>query len=180
LIKSTDLNYLLPKKTPEKIRRAINEALINSANGEAKKMAVRTVKQHPSGDIVLYAEDKNDAKRLVKHQREWIFKISNKARTHRRTDGVVVHGVRTSISIRAEEIQKKLRFENTHLREAEVSYAGWLRRDISGKTKSSLIIEFGRSEHADIAIKNSVCFGAELLTYKYYHREGRLTRCYNC
>ena len=66
-------------------------------------MAVRVVRQHPSGDIILYAEDENDAQPLVKYQRKWIFRISNKARTHRRTYGVVVHGVRISVSIRVEE-----------------------------------------------------------------------------
>jgi hypothetical protein len=94
--------------------------------------------------------------------------------------GIVVHGVSTQIDIDAANIQEKIRYSDTRLKDVVVLRAVWLRRCMMGKRSSLLVIELEQPSHADSAIERGLCLGAELLACELYAKGCKLVQCFRC
>jgi hypothetical protein len=94
-----------------------------------------------------------------------------------------MHNVRTNqVNIKDQKkLVQQIKMENmSTLREAEITYTGWLTRSDAKKQASSLVMEFTRPEDANKAIEEGLIMGAEIYNCELYDRSCRLKRCFRC
>jgi hypothetical protein len=97
------------------------------------------------------------------------------------TYGILIHGVSTETDTeKTQDIADKIRWNNANLRDAQITYTGWLTKDLKGKRASSVVVEFDNPRHANEAILSSIVLGAQLFTCEYYDRDCKLKQCFRC
>jgi hypothetical protein len=93
----------------------------------------------------------------LKGKREWLSVLGTKAEVLEETYGVLVHGVpvnRVNVNNQAQIIEQLKMENNCIIKGMEIKFVGWLTpKTIPNKKASSLIIEFTKPEHANIAIE---------------------------
>jgi hypothetical protein len=183
IVKLHDSNPDLPirRVTNEQIIDQVNEALIGGPTGDPATKYVRAVKRLPSGDITLYTANRAHTDYLIKHRERWEKVISNKAKAHIPTYGILAHGISTEINISdTHKLAEDIKWDNPCLAEATITYIGWLKRDLDGKRASTLVIEFAKPQHADEMIRNGMFLNRGVFACEYYDRTCKLKQCFKC
>jgi hypothetical protein len=110
---------LLRRKTPEELRRRINDTLKQLATSTDKIPQVVAAKQLKSGDISIHATNAAKANQLKDNSEAWVQILGTRARVLKPTYGVLVHGVRTEKEnidpSNQAEATEKIRTENATL-----------------------------------------------------------------
>ena len=96
----------------------------------------------------------------LKGKREWLSTLGTKAEVLEETYRVLVYGVpanRVNVNNQAQVI-KQIKMENIYIiKGMEIKFVGWLSpKTIQNKKASSLIVEFTKPEHANIAINEGL------------------------
>lgn len=176
---------LLRQKTPEELRRTINEALQQQWPNSNQTTQIVAARQLKSGDIAIHTANTADAKLLKENPSAWLPSLGSRARVLKPTYGVLVHGVRTDKenidpNKQAEAIEK-IQTENATLHPGvKVTYAGWLTKNGAKKTASSLVVEFTTKEQANRVIREGLVLGACQHDCELYDRGCKLKQCYKC
>ena len=79
-----------------------------------------------------------------------------------------------------QKVAEKIRWHNSGLQGANITYTGWLKRETAGKRASSMVVEFDRPRDADHAIVYGLVSGAQLFSCEYYDRSCKLKQCFRC
>jgi hypothetical protein len=93
---SPEATALLRQKTPEQLRKKINDTLHQQAPNTSKPPQIVAVKQLKSGDISIHATNATEADLLKDSSDSWVRVLGTTARVLKPTYGVLVHGVRTA------------------------------------------------------------------------------------
>jgi hypothetical protein len=167
--------------TKELLMERVNQMLASSRNLEISRIKIVAVEQHPSGDLKLITHNAMDAQTLVQHREEWKKSLDADATVQVPTYGIIVHGVSTRVEVsNITEVRERIQWSNPELQNAVINYIGWLKRDVSEKRASSMVVEFDNPRDADYAILNGMVLGAEIFTCEYYDRNCKLKQWYRC
>jgi hypothetical protein len=182
-LRNQDSASVLRQKTPEDIRKRINDVL--QANDAENPIHIVAAKQLKSGDIAIHAANITDADKLREDSGHWPQILGSEARILKPTYGVLVHGVRTDKDnidpSRQTESIETIQTENSTLHPgAKVAYVGWLTRSGEEKVGSSLVVEFTTKEHADRAIREGLVLNACHHDCELYGRGCKLKQCFKC
>lgn len=64
--------------------------------------------------------------------------------------------------------------------QAEIKHIGWLTRDASAKTASTITIEFTKPEDANKVIDEGLIWQGEVFQCERYERQCRVKQCFKC
>ncbi|KAI9763106.1 MAG: hypothetical protein M1840_000918 [Geoglossum simile] len=149
-------NTQASRATREQVMEQINCAIQSSQNRSLSdpQVRIRAIKRHPSGDLALYTECKEHTELLIQYRAEWESSAGPKARVVVPTFGVLVHGISTEVEVsNTADIENRIKRDNLSYHEAQVTYTGWLKKDVTGKRASTMVVEFDKPQHADWAIE---------------------------
>jgi hypothetical protein len=79
-----------------------------------------------------------------------------------------------------EIVDNILRDNQPFIPRAEIKYVGWLTRNATSKSASSVIIEFTKPEDANKIIDEGLVWQGELFQCERYERQCRLKQCFKC
>ncbi|OJD18780.1 hypothetical protein ACJ73_08691 [Blastomyces percursus] len=121
--------------------------------------------------------------RVRQNSETWTRVLGSQARALIPTYGILVHRVRTNKENIDPEDQKssieKIQTENAMLHPgARVNYVGWLTKQGTKKTASSLVIELTTKEHANRMIREGLVLGACHYNCELYDKSCKLKQCY--
>jgi hypothetical protein len=66
------------------------------------------------------------------------------------------------------KVVEQIKWRNPALAVVTIGYTGWLRKDVTGKRASSMMVEFDNALQADQAIQYGLVLEAQLLTCECY------------
>jgi hypothetical protein len=173
----------LRRLTEKDIKERIAQALMADPTTTNLASQVTAAKQLKSGDIIIYTSTIEGAEAL-KGKREWLSTLGTKAEVLEETYGVLVHGVpvsRVNVNNQAQIIEQIKMENNCIIKGMEIKFVGWLSpKTIQNKKASSLIVEFTKPEHANMAIDEGLIIEAAMQQCEYYDRGCKLKQCFNC
>lgn len=175
---------MLKQKSPTDLCKRINEALQQAPDWSHPPNIV-AAKQLKSGDISIHTATSADAALLRRNPEAWTGLLGSQARALIPTYGVLVHGVRTNKENIDPDDQKssteRIQTENSALHPgARINYVGWLSKQGTKKTASSLVIEVTTKEHADRVIREGLVLGACHHNCELYDKSCKPKQCYKC
>lgn len=180
-LNETDAEKPSQRATTQELKERTNSILKTNQNTEIKKTQIIAVKRHPSGDVTLYTTDRESTEGLLAHKDDWQKVLGEKAEVRVSTYGILVHGVSTQMETQDSlKIEEKIQWDNPSLKEARVTYSGWLKRNLGEKRASTMVVEFDREEDADYAILSDIVFGAQIFACEYYDRACKARQCFRC
>lgn len=174
---------VLRRLTEKDIKERIAQALMAEPTTTNLASQVTAAKQLKSGDIIVYTSTIEGVEAL-KGKREWLSVLGTKAEVLEETYGVLVHGVpvnRVNVNNQAQVIEQ-IKMENSCIiKGMDIKFVGWLSpKTIQNKKASSLIVEFTKPEHANMAIDEGLIIEAAMQQCEYYDRGCKLKQCFNC
>jgi hypothetical protein len=129
----------------------------------------------------MYTDSKDHTDLLIKHKSVWEDSVGPKAKVVVPTYGILVHGISTELNAaETMDIENRIKKDNSSHQDARITYTGWLKKDITGKRASTMVIEFDNPQHADIAILKGLVSGAQMFTCEYYDRSCKLKQYFRC
>jgi hypothetical protein len=190
--KSREITVKINDPNPSsQVRRATRVQIMEQVNGaisrskhrdlQDPRIQVRAIKRHPSGDLTLYTDCKEHTDLLIKHKSVWEDSVGPKAKVVVPTYGILVHGISTELNVAdTTDIENRIRKDNPSHQDARITYTGWLKKDITGKRASTMVIEFDNPQHADTAILKGLVSGSQMFMCEYYDRSCKLKQCFRC
>lgn len=101
----------------------------------------------------------------------------------KQTYGLIAHGVLVrslDLSKQKNTIEHIKAANSRLLSEAEITYVGWLIKDLKHKTHSSLVIEFTNPELCDAVITSGFHWQSTTHCCALYDRSCRMKQCFWC
>jgi hypothetical protein len=117
----------------------------------------------------------------MKHASDWVKVLGSQAEIAVPTYGVLMHHVRTNeIDLNNQKkLAERIKMENSNtIKDADITYVGWLTRSRAKKQTSSLVVEFTRPEDANKAIEEGLVMEAEIHACELYDRSCKLKQCF--
>ena len=130
----------------------VQRALEQSQNEHIAHVKIMSSNQLKSGDLSLRTATTPETQALRQFADDWVTRVGNGAYVRNPTYGVLAHGIRTNTMEmdKFEEIRDNiLQYNRPFIPRAEIKYVGWLTRNATSKSASSVIIEFTKPEDAN-------------------------------
>lgn len=137
---------------PRNLMSHVQRALEQSQNEHITQVKIMSSNQLKSGDLSLRTATASETQALRQFADDWVSRVGNGAYVRNPTYGILAHGIRTSTMEmdKFEEIRDNILQDNRpFIPRAEIKYVGWLTRNATSKSASSVIIEFTKSEDAN-------------------------------
>lgn len=109
--------------------------------------------------------------------------LSATAEIVKSTYGLIAHGIlvkSVNTSSQKDTIEKIKAANSRLLSEAEITYVGWLIKDTTHKTHSSLVIEFANPDLCDAVITSGLHWQSTTHSCTLYDRSCRMKQCFRC
>lgn len=144
---------------PRNLKAHVERAIEQSGNENIVGVKIVSSNQLKSGDLSVKAATSTEVEALRQFADDWAARISHGASIQILTYGVLAHGIRTSTmnmdrfkNNRSQILQDNRPF----IPQAEIRHIGWLTRDATAKTASTITIEFTRPEDANKIINKGL------------------------
>jgi hypothetical protein len=134
------------------LKSHIERALEQSQNEHIAHVKIMSSNQLKSEDLRLRTATTSETQALRQFADDWVSRVGNGVYLRNPTYGVLAYGIRTSTMEmdKGEEIRENILQDNRpFIPRAEIKYVGWLTRNASSKSASSVIIKFTRPEDAN-------------------------------
>jgi hypothetical protein len=168
---------------PRNLKSHVERALEQSQNEHIALVKIMSSNQLKSGDLSLRTATTSETQALRQFADDWVSRVGNGAYVRNPTYGVLAHGIRTSTMEmdKFEEIRDNILQDNRpFIPRAEIKYVGWLTRNATSKSASSVIIESTKPEDANKIIDEGLVWQGELFQCERYERQCRLKQCFKC
>ena len=168
---------------PSNLKVHVERAIQQSNDENIAGVRVLSSNQLKSGDLSIKTASSSEIGVLRKSAETWAHRIGSGISVQIPTYGVLVHGIRTNTMdmSKFEENRKQILHDNRpFIPQAEIKHIGWLTRDASTKTATSIIIEFTRPEDANKIIDEGLIWQGEVFQCERYERQCRMKQCYKC
>lgn len=168
---------------PRNLKAHVERAIEQSGNENIANVKIVSSNQLKSGDLSIKTASSSEVEALRQFADDWADRIGSGATVQIPTYGVLVHGIRTrTIDMdkfednRAQILQDNRPF----IPQAEIRHIGWLTRDASAKTASTITIEFTKPEDANKIIDEGLIWQGEVFQCERYERQCRVKQCFKC
>ena len=163
---------------PAKVVPMLNQAITKFSGGR-----VEAARPLPSGDLVLRVDSPHTQQDLHK-QSGWTEALGAGARLNRPRFTVMVRSVRLDmLDCSNQEVARgTLQEQNRYLSEVELIHVGRERARL-GKTSakaSTVLVDVASPQQANLLIREGVVLGYIHHAAELFHRNCRVTRCYQC
>jgi hypothetical protein len=168
---------------PRNLKSHIERALEQSQNEHIAHVKIMSSNQLKSGDLSLRTATTLETQALRQFAEDWVSRVGNGAYVRNPTYGILAHGIRTSTMEmdKFEEIRDNILQDNRpFIPRAEIKYVGWLTRNATSKSASSVIIDFTKPEDANKTTDEGLVWQGELFQCERYERQCRLKQCFKC
>ena len=168
---------------PQNLKAHVERAIEQSKNENIAKVRVVSSNQLKSGDLSIKTTSSMEVEALRQFADVWAHRIGSGTSVQIPTYGVLVHGIRTSTMDmnNFEENKNQILHDNRpFIPRAEIRHIGWLTREASAKTATSITIEFTKPEDANKIIDEGLIWQGEVFQCERYERQCRMKQCYKC
>ena len=168
---------------PRNLKAHVERAVEQSGNEHIASVKIVSSNQLKSGDLSVKTTTSSEVEALKQFTDDWVHRIGNGAVVQIPTYGIIVHGIRTSAMDMDKQEENKtqiLQDNRPFIPRAEIKYMGWLTRNATAKTASSIIIEFTRPEDANKMIDEGLIWQGEVFQCERYERRCRVKQCFKC
>ncbi|KAF2178462.1 hypothetical protein K469DRAFT_599485, partial [Zopfia rhizophila CBS 207.26] len=142
----------------------VERAIEQSGNENIANVKTVSSNQLKSGDLSVKTATSTEAEALRQFADDWAHRIGTGATVRIPTYGVLAHGIRTS-TMDVEKFENNrnqiLQDNRPFIPQAEIKHIGWLTRDASAKTASTITIEFTKPEDANKIIDEGLIWQGE-------------------
>lgn len=163
---------------PAKVVPMLNQAIINYSSGR-----VEAARPLPSGDLVLRVDSPRTQQDLHK-QSGWMEALGAGARLNRPRFTVLIRSVRLdALDCSNQEVARgTLLQQNPYLGEVELIHVGRERARLAKAfaKASTVLVDVASPQQANLLIQEGVVLGYIHHTAELFHRDCRVTRCYQC
>ncbi|EMD60748.1 hypothetical protein COCSADRAFT_97718 [Bipolaris sorokiniana ND90Pr] len=149
---------------PRNLKAHVERAIEQSGNENIVGVKIVSSNQLKSGDLSVKAATSTEVEALRQFADDWAARIGHGASIQIPTYGVLAHGIRTSTMNmdRFEDNRSQILQDNRpFIPQAEIRHIGWLTRDATAKTASTITIEFTRPEDANKIIDEGLVWQGE-------------------
>ncbi|KAF5844146.1 hypothetical protein GGP41_008908 [Bipolaris sorokiniana] len=168
---------------PRNLKAHVERAIEQSGNENIVGVKIVSSNQLKSGDLSVKAATSTEVEALRQFADDWAARIGHGASIQIPTYGVLAHGIRTSTMNmdRFEDNRSQILQDNRpFIPQAEIRHIGWLTRDATAKTASTITIEFTRPEDANKIIDEGLVWQGEVFQCERYERQCRVKQCFKC
>lgn len=161
----------------------VERAIEQSGNENIANVKIVSSNQLKSGDLSIKTANSSEVEALRQFADDWADRIGSGATVQIPTYGILAHGIRTrSMDMDKFEDNKAqiLQDNRPFIPQADIRHIGWLTREASAKTASTIIIEFTRPEDANKIIDEGLIWQGEVFQCERYERQCRVKQCYKC
>jgi hypothetical protein len=168
---------------PRNLKAHVERAIEHSGNENIANVKIVSSNQLKSGDLSTKTAASSEVEALRQFADDWAHRVGTGATVRIPTYGVLAHGIRTRTmdmdkfeDNRAQILQDNRPF----IPQAEIRHIGWLTRDASAKTASTITIEFTKPEDANKVIDEGLISQGEVFQCERYERQCRVKQCFKC
>jgi hypothetical protein len=168
---------------PNNLKAHVERAIEHSSNENRVNAKIVSANQLKSGDLSIKTVTSSEAEALRQSADDWAYRIGTGTAVRIPTYGVLAHGIRTSTMDmeKFEENRNQILQDNRpFIPGAEIKHIGWLTRDASAKTASTITIEFTKPEDANKVIDEGLIWQGEVFQCERYERQCRVKQCFKC
>ncbi|EDU46224.1 hypothetical protein PtrSN002B_010760 [Pyrenophora tritici-repentis] len=137
---------------PSNLKMHVQRAIEQSGNENIVNVKIVSSNQLKSGDLSIKTASSREVEALQQFADDWAHRIGSGTTVQIPTFGVLAHGIRTSTMdmSKLDEIRAQILQDNRpFIPRAEIRHIGWLTRDATTKTATTITIEFTKPEDAD-------------------------------
>ncbi|KAH4179858.1 hypothetical protein HBH42_249710 [Parastagonospora nodorum] len=166
---------------PGNLKAHVERAIDQSGNENIVNVKIVSANQLKSGDLSIKTAASNEVEALRQFADDWAHQIGTGATVRIPTYGVLAHGIRTSTMDIGKFEQNRaqiLQDNRPFIPQAEIKYIGWLTRDASAKSASTITIKFTRPEDANKIIDKGLIWQGEVFQCERYERQCRVKQCF--
>ncbi|RYO66175.1 hypothetical protein AA0116_g2958 [Alternaria tenuissima] len=137
---------------PSNLKMHVQRAIEQSGNENIVNVKIVSSNQLKSGDLSIKTASSREVEALRQFADDWAHRIGSGTTVQIPTFGVLAHGIRTSTMdmSKLDEIRAQILQDNRpFIPRAEIRHIGWLTRDATTKTATTITIEFTKPEDAN-------------------------------
>ncbi|KAG9382285.1 hypothetical protein A1F94_007939 [Pyrenophora tritici-repentis] len=133
---------------PSNLKMHVQRAIEQSGNENIVNVKIVSSNQLKSGDLSIKTASSREVEALQQFADDWAHRIGSGTTVQIPTFGVLAHGIRTSTMdmSKLDEIRAQILQDNRpFIPRAEIRHIGWLTRDATTKTATTITIEAGQA-----------------------------------
>ncbi|RYN55410.1 hypothetical protein AA0117_g13290 [Alternaria alternata] len=168
---------------PSNLKMHVQRAIEQSGNENIVNVKIVSSNQLKSGDLSIKTASSREVEALRQFADDWAHRIGSGTTVQIPTLGVLAHGIRTSTMdmSKLDEIRAQILQDNRpFIPRAEIRHIGWLTRDATTKTATTITIEFTKPEDANKIIDEGLIWQGEVFQCERYERQCRVKQCFKC
>jgi hypothetical protein len=168
---------------PSNLKMHVQRAIEQSGNENIVNVKIVSSNQLKSGDLSIKTASSREVEALRQFADDWAHRIGSGTTVQIPTFGVLAHGIRTSTMdmSKLDEIRAQILQDNRpFIPRAEIRHIGWLTRDATTKTATTITIEFTKPEDANKIIDEGLIWQGEVFQCERYERQCRVKQCFKC
>ena len=150
---------------PSNLKMHVQRAIEQSGNENIVNVKIVSSNQLKSGDLSIKTASSREVEALRQFADDWAHRIGSGTTVQIPTFGVLAHGIRTSTMdmSKLDEIRAQILQDNRpFIPRAEIRHIGWLTRDATTKTATTITIEFTKPEDANKIIDEGLIWPGEV------------------